>query len=230
MAYVQHVLLTSVSAGAGTASGAITGVAAGNSLAVAVVQYSAATNRVYSATTSNFSGSADFSSVRQYLPGRGAAVLVKHNVLAGSHTITVNADAGTTPMHVWVFEFSEYDGTGATVSAELLEAAATLSHTSAPAGEIDTAQASFVLVAGALSSTVTTSVAGATYEKATAAPNSNAFCQYKDAASALTDDAGAWTTTGTARIATSIMVAFPQGAGAGPPSSTGGISIAWFGH
>jgi hypothetical protein len=229
MAYVQHVLLTPTTAGAGTASGVIPGVTAGNSLVAVAVQYSAATGRVYSATTSNFSGSAAFTSVRQYVPGRGAAVLVKHSVQAGDHTITVNADAGTTPVHVWVFEFSEYDSTGTTVSAELLEAAPTTSHTSAPAGEIDTAQASFVVVAGALSSTVTTSVAGTTYTKATAAPNSNAFCQYKDAATALTDDAGAWTTTGTARAATSVMVAFPTGTPLPPPSGGGGF-ISWFGR
>lgn len=202
-------------AGNGSASPALTGVAAGNAL-VAVVSQVASAMRTYSAS-SNIDGA--LASAVQYNPDRAVAVLVLRNVSAGNHTVTIAANTGTVAIDVWLFEVSGLDNAASPIIPTgngFTDAGATSTHYSAPAGEIDTAGATWMVSVGAIYFPMTATAAGSSpWTKATTAANVQAFAQYGDFASASTDERGQWTHTGTARKACATMVAFPLASGGG---------------
>ena len=198
----------------GTGSGAftltLTGVTAGSTL-VAVYAQSTATVRTYTATSDIDGALAPIVSIH---PLRGAGIFRQHNVSAGTHVVTVAPDTGTTVNYGWLFEVSGLDVAASAITPTGNGVVATENantHYCAPSGELDTAVPAFVVAVGALNSAFSTLVAGSGYTAATY-PGGNVFCQYKFTDAPITDDRGTWTHTGTARIATCTMAAFPVAA------------------
>jgi hypothetical protein len=222
VAFVQHGTLVG---GTGlTLTPSITGVTGGNSLVVVVVQ-TTTTNRSYTAT-SDVDGA--FTSVAEYDPGIGhtLAVLVKHNVTAGAHTVTVTGNGGSPSFDTVVIECSDLSDSATPITSTFAGALGN-THYCAAVGSVDTTTAAFFVCAATLDGTPTTTTPGSGYTEITSTQG-NRFIQYKREAAGVTDERGEWTHTVTARTERGLIVAFPEDAGT-PPTATGGGGGFWFG-
>lgn len=223
MAFVQA---SSPVVSSGTPASAVlslTGVTAGNAIVVGIIQ-------VPSATTSYSASDAvdgAFGNVVENDNGgssRIAKILVLHGVTAGSHTITCAAGGGTTEFIAIAIEVSNLDSLASPITATYTDPSSTNTHYCAASGSIDTSGACFVLCLSSYTTAgVSTTSAGGTYTEIDLTAV-RWFLQYKDAASALTDDRGEWASTGTARTGVSCMAAFPEASGALSLSGSSAVS------
>lgn len=223
MAFVQEVAAAVSTGTPRSIAISVPSVASGNSLLVWVVNNSSAIVTV--SASSNLDGA--FTSAIDYNPDRLAKILYKHNCTAGTHTVTASIPSGTVNFYAGVVEVSGLAVGGAPLTGSFVGASGT-THYCADTPGIDTTGPAFFLGCGGLNGTATTSVAGTSpaYTKLTSA-QTFIFGQYHDAPSAVTGERGQWTHTGSARFATSVLVAFPYASESDPSSYvTGG----WFGR
>ncbi len=88
--------------------------------------------------------------------------------------------------------------------------------TSANSTVIDTVANALVVVASVLNGAATLTVADGNYNNLNSAATTLILWQYRVASGALTDERGPWTSTGTARRATGVIVSYkPAAAGGG---------------
>lgn len=223
MAFVQT---ASANISGSTISLPLTGVAAGSALIVAVAQTGAGT-RSYTAAD-DVAGS--LTSLVSYFPtlARGVQIFVVYNVAAGSHTVTVTQSSTSVTAQATIIEWSGL-GTGATaIVGTFDDGAAANTHYCAEVGSIDTTGPCAIICAWGLNSfsgisAYAAGTSGVAYTRATGTPGP--LVQYYDAASAVTDERGEWSHTGTNQRGFSAMVALPY-----PSAVTASVTGGWFGH
>ena len=161
-------------------------------------------------------------------PSSARGVWLLRNATVGTHTVAVVA-SGTGVTFGASAQVVEGLGAGTPVSDTQFASANGLSHISGATG-LTTSTAAFVLCVCTLSGGVTAKVPGAGFT-ALVGPStiSPRFSQYRDSATALTTEQGAFTTTGTNRANRGLIVAFPESAAPPAPSASGGF-VTWFGR
>lgn len=190
-----------VVAGALTGSISLPGVRQG-SLLVATVAQATSALRTYSAASVGTS----WQSAIQLNPGRAVAILYSPNAVGGDTTVTVAASSSTS------FRFRVFEVAGASaldVTSGIHELVNSNSHVcAADPTVIDTAPNVIVFCAAQLSSSATAVVAGAGYTAYQVSGTDPGIFQHKSSATALVDEQGAFTNTGTARISLGVIAAF----------------------
>lgn len=187
----------------------VTGVAAGNSLVVYVSQAQSNANRTYTAV-SDLDGALT-QSVYLAANSRVVCMFYKHNVSAGTHSIVITPDLSAN-FDGLVEERSGLD-TSASPITGTFDSVTANTHYCAAVGSIDTTTGADICCACTTAGNVTATVAGTGFTK-TANPGSvNIHWQYREAAAAVTDERGEWTSTGTARDGLGSVTAFPLAPG-----------------
>lgn len=189
----------------------LTGATAGNALLIGVVQ-NANGSRTYS-VADDIDGAYGAADLNFAAANKNILFFSLFAITGGDPTITVTQSGGAAVgFRCIAIEASNLDSGATPITGSIDNSAVNAdNHFSAAAGSIDTTTATFVITAGVLTSTsgVSSTSAGATYTKLDLG-NLAAFLQYKDAPTALTDDRGAWTSTGTDRPDVSAMIAYPE--------------------
>jgi len=162
-------------------------------------------------------------------PSTAMGVWLLRDASVGTHALSVVASASGVSFSASA-QVVEDLGTDTPVSDTQFATSNGLSHVSGATG-VTTGTGAFVLCVCSLTGTVTTKVPGAGFT-ALAGPSatSGRFAQYRDSATALTAEQGAFTTTGTNRANRGLIVAFPVAPGDPVPTASGGAFTAWFGR
>ncbi len=223
MALVQSVVASSDGASPSASAATLTSVAAGNTLVVTIAQTTSAT-RTYT-VSSNLDGS--LTAAVSHNVGRGAHVFYLHNASAGNHTLTATVSSTVINFEISAQEWSGLDTGASPITGTFDTGSNATGHFSAAVGSIDTTTGAAIIVSAVLNATGSTTTAGTNYTKIT--PNgatAQAFFQHYDAASAVTDDRGEWSSS-TARQVVGCMAAFPVAASstlAASVSATGSVT------
>lgn len=219
-AAVAHVQTsTEVIVTAGTSGGVtVTGVGPANHLAVLLGQ-TTTSDRTFS--TSDDKGNTWVQAVRiRSTNGNIAEIEHAQNTATGDTLVTVTVGGGLSS----TFRFFVHETSGVSTSASLDqtssldETVATNNHlSSADATVIDTAADVIVYTASVMNAAHTATSPGTGYTEIDSA-SEQAYFQYRVSASALTDERGAWSGTGTARTAGNTIASFKgDAAGAATP-------------
>lgn len=188
-------------------------------IGVLVSQPEADATRTYTASSS-IDGALGVAANYLTTGNKACVVLYLHGASAGNHTITASAGgAGSVVAEAVPFYETGLDSGASPIVGTFTDGSNTNTHFNAASGSIDTTTGALIVCTAAF-----TSAAGVTAKAAGVSPAytaittvfNGAFYQYRDAASAATDDRGEWTHTGTARVAGGTMVAFPYAA---PPAT-----------
>lgn len=165
-----------------------------------------ATAQITSSGVRTFTGSDDRANTYVNTNADGTISYAK-NVAAGTTVVrmTISSSLGFRMAAVEVQGCSPTDPLAWTAKHD--EQVATDNHTSNDAtGDTDTPANVFILVQGRTNSTVSTVSAGSGYTAIYATPNQ--LIQYRTSATALINELGAWTTSGTDRFGASFMGVF----------------------
>ncbi len=167
--------------------------------------------------------------VGYYNPSAAVGVWLLRDATIGTHTLPVTTSTAGASFHGGA-QVIEDLGTG-TILVDTQDAATNgSSHVSGATG-VTTSTATFVICVGCLSGSVTTKTPGSGYTELLGPPATGArYAQYRDFASGVTLEQGAFTTTGTTRRNRGLLVAFPEAASGGGGSASGGAFISWFGR
>lgn len=203
----------------------ITGVAAGNAILIGLGSTSSG-NRSF-APTSNLDGAMTVSVDDDPTVDRISAIFALMNARAGNHAFDFGWIGGVI-VRVRLMEVSGIEATGA-ISRQYTEPSSTNSHQMAgPSAPINTSGGAFFFGVGVLKPTTGDQTALGSWNELSLSANGNQiYTQYKDEAAAVSNEFGAWQGSGSARIATSTMVAFPHASGGG--GSTVNIAAAMTG-
>jgi hypothetical protein len=207
---------TEVTVTAGTSGNTTLTVAAGNML-VALIAQGTGTLRTFTVTDN--SGSNTWANAVTISSSFVAQISYAKNTAAASTTVTVTASGSAT----YSFHILEISGAHLTApldqTSSLAEAGATNNHVSAATADvIDTAANVLVFCVGVSSTSgVSGNAPGSGYTEinSTAQPNGYMF-QHQASAGALTNEQGAWSHTGTARLGNSVIASFVAAASETP--------------
>jgi hypothetical protein len=216
IAFVQE-STNAASGGTTTATPSISPTA-GNALVVFITQ-SASGTRTY-APTDNIEGATGWTEAA-YLNSSGTAnVWFKANVPAGITTVTITASAAVT----FTAAVAEFSGFGTTITVDdsdtLLEGSSSNNHTCSTSG-VSSGNEVLSVCAAVMSAAGTECNPGSGY---TEVPNplsqSQTLKQWKRFATGCTNEVGAWSNTGTARIGKSVIALLSGNAGGGGTTYT----------
>lgn len=225
---MAHVQRSSIVAGNGgtpnRAALTLTGTVAGNDIIVTCVQ-TVSNTRTYSAAD-GVNGS--YSVVKAYTSSSTRVITILRYKNGAGGNLTINVDSSGSGSFVAVAdEVAGLDQSASPVTSDFIDPVAAGTHPCAQSGEIDTSGAAFVVSGTALSGAATGGTAASGWTSGALDASNFGFVQYYDAAGALTDERGTWTQTGTTRVGSSAIAAFPYAAESDPSSYvTGG----WFGR
>lgn len=216
MAYIQRSAIVSSSDTGSYLEAVLTlnGTLTGNSILVGICQHGS-NIRTF---TSSDSVNGSHTSVVGYNPARGAHIFEKRVGAGGNLTITVRNSATGGQFDAVALEVAGLDSGSSPITDTYLDGVAAATHPVADPGLDTTTGAFFFSVSACNGSTGSRTVASG-WDEGWMGNGSERFFQRWDAASAQTGVTGTWTQTGTNRIATSVVAAFPYtGASGGTPS------------
>lgn len=145
-----------------------------------------------------------------YQPTRSFQIHHRHNISAGTPTITWTVNSGTWSGYVWAVEVSGLDSGASPVTGTLSEGSGTANHESASSAVVATD--AFVICNCCLNSSGTSLSPGSGYAIAPTVSSNISMIQSKVTASQ--NDTGPWTSTSAIRTSQGCMAAFPAPASA----------------
>jgi hypothetical protein len=211
MAYIQRsaIVTATVVDGIRTADLSLTGTLTGNSILVGISQFGSAIRTFTVADSVNGS----HTSVVAYNPARAARIFEVREGLGGNLTITVSAEDNEGAFDAVALEVAGLDSEASAITGSNVTTSG-LSFPCASSG-LDTTSGAFFFSVSALNGSTSGRTANASVDEGFVGNSSERFFQRWDAVTAQTGVTATWTHTGTNRIATSCLAAFPYAGASG---------------